>query len=444
MQDYIPRKIDINGQIGTITVKQFDNNSRFLHVQITDNDAVDGEFDLTDCSANLYVQPEGNTDPSNVMYFSGETSSDEENGNIVTFLLPGDLTQNVGRYECEIWIHQGDESNPPVISSKPFILVVEKSIRNTGAIEASSQFSALDEALAVVTDLRNGIRDANGRIDELSDALEEKANLTDIPDVSSFIDADVDNLTNYYDKDAVDNALAEKQDALTAGDNISIAEVNGELTISATDTKYSAGTGISLSGTTISNSGVREISTGSANGTISVNTGGTSADVTVKGLGTAAFTPISNYATALHTHEKNQITDLSNATVSADGLMSAADKLKINGINAGTAVVLRPGNSTINLINSDNEIDLGSDINFADYSAVDIRYLQYSTGSVNCYATLRVISVNGAYGNIPVIKYSSGTISPLICIITLTGSKIQVVDDGGTSQLFLSAVVGYK
>lgn len=62
-----------------------------------------------------------------------------------------------------------------------------------------------------------------------------------------------------------------------------------------TDTTYSAGTGISLSGTTINNSGVRSISTGSSNGTISVNTNGTSANVAVKGLGSAAYTASSAY-----------------------------------------------------------------------------------------------------------------------------------------------------
>lgn len=56
-----------------------------------------------------------------------------------------------------------------------------------------------------------------------------------------------------------------------------------------TNTTYSAGTGISLSGTTFSNSGVCSISTGNTNGTISVNTGGSSAEVAVKGLGSAAF-----------------------------------------------------------------------------------------------------------------------------------------------------------
>ena len=56
-----------------------------------------------------------------------------------------------------------------------------------------------------------------------------------------------------------------------------------------TNTTYSAGTGISLSGTTFSNSGVRSIATGTANGTISVNTGGAVANVAVAGLNTGAY-----------------------------------------------------------------------------------------------------------------------------------------------------------
>lgn len=63
-----------------------------------------------------------------------------------------------------------------------------------------------------------------------------------------------------------------------------------------TDTTYSAGTGITLSGTTINNSGVRSISSGSTNGTISVNTNGTNAEVSVKGLGSAAYTESTAYA----------------------------------------------------------------------------------------------------------------------------------------------------
>lgn len=65
-----------------------------------------------------------------------------------------------------------------------------------------------------------------------------------------------------------------------------------------TDTTYSAKDGVSLSGTTFSNSGVRSISTGSTNGTISVNTNGASADVAIKGLGSAAYTESSAYDVA--------------------------------------------------------------------------------------------------------------------------------------------------
>ena len=56
-----------------------------------------------------------------------------------------------------------------------------------------------------------------------------------------------------------------------------------------TDTTYTAGAGMTLSGTTFINSGVRSIATGTSNGTISVNTNGTTANVSVKGLGDLAY-----------------------------------------------------------------------------------------------------------------------------------------------------------
>lgn len=97
-----------------------------------------------------------------------------------------------------------------------------------------------------------------------------------------------------------------------SGSKIILTSSNGtetSVTDSDTNTTYSAGTGITLSGTTFSNAGVRSISSGSTNGTISVNTNGTSAEVAVKGLGSAAYTASSAYAAASHTHTKSQITD---------------------------------------------------------------------------------------------------------------------------------------
>ncbi len=129
MQDYIERNIDINVKIDKITVKQFDNDSRYLHVVISDADAPDDtKFNLTNCTA--------------------------EEG-IVTFLLPGSVTQAVGEYECEIWMYEGSSSNRPIISGQPFTMTVEKSIRNTSAIMASPRFSALDAWGSEVAALRS-------------------------------------------------------------------------------------------------------------------------------------------------------------------------------------------------------------------------------------------------------------------------------------------------
>ena len=50
MQDLIPRRIDINQKIDAVTVKQFDNDSRYIHVTITDIDLADGD-------GNAFVLP---------------------------------------------------------------------------------------------------------------------------------------------------------------------------------------------------------------------------------------------------------------------------------------------------------------------------------------------------------------------------------------------------
>ena len=157
MQDYIKRDIDINAKIDQITVKQFDNDSRYLHVTITDADLPNNNksLNLIGCAAALYAQPAGDDSGARVAYVSGEIA-DAENG-IVTFLLPGGVTRNAGQYECEIWIYEGDSQSRPVISTKPFLLIVEKSIRNTSAVEASQSFSALDRALIEVQSVRNEV-----------------------------------------------------------------------------------------------------------------------------------------------------------------------------------------------------------------------------------------------------------------------------------------------
>jgi hypothetical protein len=64
------------------------------------------------------------------------------------------------------------------------------------------------------------------------------------------------------------------------------------------DIKQGTGIGLTTSAgaVTISNSGVRSVTTGDTNGTIKVNTNGTNTNVAVKGLGSAAYTNSSDYS----------------------------------------------------------------------------------------------------------------------------------------------------
>lgn len=132
MQDYIPRKKDINEQIETVTVKQFDNNSRFLHVQLLDKTLGDDfPMMIEGCSALMYVdtgKPPGVT-------IAGEIA-DGDNG-IVAFIIPLAATQTAGKFPCEIRLT--DASDNSVISTKTFWLHVEESIFDFDVTEGGIQ-----------------------------------------------------------------------------------------------------------------------------------------------------------------------------------------------------------------------------------------------------------------------------------------------------------------
>ena len=128
-----------------------------------------------------------------------------------------------------------------------------------------------------------------------------------------------------------------------SGSKITLTSSNGtetSVTDSDTNTTYSAGTGITLSGTTFSNAGVRSISSGSTNGTISVNTNGTSAEVAVKGLGSAAYTASSAYAAVSHTHNYA-------GSSSAGGPATSAVKLDTSSAGSATQPVYFSGGKPV-------------------------------------------------------------------------------------------------
>ena len=110
-----------------------------------------------------------------------------------------------------------------------------------------------------------------------------------------------------------------------------------------TDTTYTASSGVTITGTNITNSGVRGVSTGDENGTIKVNENGNLKNVPVKGLGTAAYTSKDNYAAATHGHAIADVTGLQAALDNKQATISTTNKLSADLLSEGTTNKLVSG-----------------------------------------------------------------------------------------------------
>lgn len=161
-----------------------------------------------------------------------------------------------------------------------------------------------------------------------------------------------------------------KTDTLTfvAGSNVTITPdaTNDKITIDAKDTTYTANNGVNITGTNITNSGVRSISEGSADGSISVNTNGSSSNVSVHGLKSGAFT---NYVIGTKSQIESatipvgSIVDITDDYDSVDGadvlndldeLHNDVDRLKGGRLYIGTAIT---GTSTTDTVFSNSGIE---------------------------------------------------------------------------------------
>ncbi len=99
----------------------------------------------------------------------------------------------------------------------------------------------------------------------------------------------------------------------------------------------------------------------------------------------SATTAANTYALKSHTHTKSQITDLAVATTSAAGLLSAADKTKLDGIAAGANKYVLPTNVTA-------EKFINSSYNSANYFLM-------GNGTVTTKKNLTSVSHCGWTGN---------------------------------------------
>lgn len=186
-----------------------------------------------------------------------------------------------------------------------------------------------------------------------------------------------------YTKAETDALLNAKQDNITATD------------------------GITLTGTTLTNSGVRAVASGTANGTISVNTNGTSADVAVTGLGSAAYTNSSAYATAAQgTKADTAVQPGDLATVATTGdYDDLLNKPTIPTVNNATITITQggvtKGSFTLNQATDDTiALDAGGggssyhpdlfDHKWADHICNDVQWLRADTYSWQSGAVYQV------------------------------------------------------
>ncbi len=144
--------------------------------------------------------------------------------------------------------------------------------------------NAIDAAFAELQNGQDGVSEAVKNISEEVGKKAESDHTHNIEDIENF----------------PESMPANGGNAATVGGHTVDADVPVDAKF--TDTIYSSGAGISISGTTINNSGVRSVSSGSSNGTIAVNTNGTTANVAVKGLASAAYQAVQTTASTVGLH----------------------------------------------------------------------------------------------------------------------------------------------
>ena len=144
------------------------------------------------------------------------------------------------------------------------------------------------------------------------------------------------------------------------------------------DTTYSAGTGISLSGTTFSNGGVRSITAGSSANILTVDTNGTTSNITINNVANA--TNASNATKATQDSNGNNIA--STYLPKTGGTITG--NLTVNGTITGTTVIGAVYNDYAEFFPRGEETEAG-DIIMLDPNSEEEKYIKASTSIITEY-----------------------------------------------------------
>lgn len=186
------------------------------------------------------------------------------------------------------------------------------------------------------------------------------------------------------------------------------------------NTTYSAGTGISLSGTTFSNSGVRSITAGSSSNKLSVNTGGTTSTITINNVANAA--------------NATNATNAANATSASK--LSTARNINIAGSVTGTASFDGSNNITINT--TTNHIHKDS-IKVADIDLNSLLIWATLDVAVDNFETIILANVNeGETG------YFISRSADKIAVIKVTENSIEIKIQRQSASVSKTTVFTYN
>lgn len=123
-----------------IYAKQADDKSRYITAELVSSGEI---IDLTDCQVLVYAQK-----PNGDKLFNDCEITDKSNGVVNCELTNQMLALNGNlKLEISIFLPQGG-----VLTTQPFIVEVDKTLRDDSAIESSNEFSALTEAINKVGD----------------------------------------------------------------------------------------------------------------------------------------------------------------------------------------------------------------------------------------------------------------------------------------------------
>lgn len=295
--------------------------------------------------------------------------------------------------------------------------------------------------------------------------------VSDVANLQPILDERVNQNAFSYVKVGDTSIAADKAtDTLTmvASTNVTITPdaTNDKITISAKDTTYSAGAGISLNGTTFSNSGVRSVTTGSNNGTISVNTNGSSTNVAVKGLGSAAYTNSTAYDSAgtaktkadealasAKTYTDTKISNMVGSSSVSSQISSAVDGLATETyVDNKVAGIVNSAPETLDTLN-ELATALGNDPNFATTVATQIgTKVDKVSGkglSTNDYTTTEKNKLSGiasgaevnqnAFSNIAVGSTTIAADSKTDTLTIAAGNNITLTPDATNDKITIAA-----